>query len=361
MTAMTRASLAGSAAAAAVALCALAGLTAGGCQERTLTFTVGGIVPDGGAERPQYMPPGMDGSRPDRTDAESDVGPADAGSDACTAATDRDPANCGACGNVCHFSGALPTCTDSLCKIDQCLPGFSNLNGREDDGCEYMCTVTQAATEVCDDIDNDCDGQIDEATDKLTDADNCGTCGRHCTFLHAGGSCSGGACVLGACNAGFVNANQMPADGCVCALSNGGTEICDGIDNDCNGNVDDVPAAGVNNDVQHCGACNRNCTTLPHALGDCSNAACVVVGCAFGFANRNNDASDGCEHACPGAGRAAPRCATASTTTATARSTPPTTACFRSPTSAPLVASARAANPCARPAAGSATTAPASR
>ena len=47
-----------------------------------------------------------------------------------------------------------------------------------------------------------------------------------------------GGCVS-ACAAGFVDADGLAADGCECKLTNGGVEICDGLDNDCNGAVDD--------------------------------------------------------------------------------------------------------------------------
>lgn len=45
-----------------------------------------------------------------------------------------------------------------------------------------------------------------------------------------------------------------------CTPSNGGLEICDQIDNDCNGTVDDV--AGIDfNAPQSCGTCDNNCYT----------------------------------------------------------------------------------------------------
>src|SRR6185436_7103894 len=117
----------------------------------------------------------------------------------------------------------------------------------------------QGGTEVCDNRDNDCNGMVDEATDKKTDVLNCGACDFRCAFLHAGASCVDGVCTRGACEAGFVDANGLPSDGCECITSNGSVEICDGLDNDCNGMVDDVPTDVVDDDPQHCGACAHNC------------------------------------------------------------------------------------------------------
>ncbi len=221
-------------------------------------------------------------------------------SDACAAQVSSDPANCGSCGHVCSFPSATPLCQDGLCKRGDCLPGFQDLDGLPDNGCEYGCTVTNGGQEACDDRDNDCDGKVDEDTDKQGDVANCGACGRRCAFLHAGASCSGGVCSLGSCESGYQNANGMAADGCECAESNGGTEICDGIDNDCNGKVDDVADQDFASDPQNCGGCRRNCTLLPHAAATCQNSACVILACEGGYHDLDHQVDNGCELGCPG-------------------------------------------------------------
>jgi len=52
-------------------------------------------------------------------------------------------------------------------------------------------------------------------------------------------------CGYSSCEDGFIDANDDTRDGCetACTETNGGQEICDDLDNDCNGLVDDLPSA----------------------------------------------------------------------------------------------------------------------
>jgi hypothetical protein len=97
------------------------------------------------------------------------------------------------------------------------------------------------ASEGCDGKDNDCNGLVDDGYDKLNDPDHCGTCGRVCSYPNAKALCVNGDCAMGACLPSHWDLNGDPADGCeyACALTNGGTETCDGLDNDCDGLVDE--------------------------------------------------------------------------------------------------------------------------
>lgn len=283
-----------------------------GCRERSFDFLVAGENPDapvvdgGNVDRPNWEVGNGDGNFEPTDDGGPitlpDVRPS---SDACTASLASDPSNCGACAIVCSFANALPLCADSVCARGACLPGFIDLDNMPATGCEYQCTPTNNGVEVCDGKDNNCDGVRDEGTDLVNDPLNCGGCGLKCSFLNAGSTCADRVCKIADCQSGFVNANGVAADGCECAQSNGGVEVCDGVDNDCNGKVDDVPGIESSNDPTHCGACSANCLALSNATGSCVSGACVIAACAFGHADVDGKPENGCELSCPGGAQGA--------------------------------------------------------
>jgi hypothetical protein len=157
-----------------------------------------------------------------------------------------DPRNCGECNRVCAFFNATGRCIDSTCGFDprtDCEPGWTDANGVQADGCEYPCTPTNGGVEACDGLDNDCDGPADEDFDLPNNVENCGRCGRRCEFPNAVPRCTAGVCgfdPMTDCLPGFSDRNGNQLDGCEypCVVTNGGVEICDGLDNDCNGVVD---------------------------------------------------------------------------------------------------------------------------
>jgi formylglycine-generating enzyme required for sulfatase activity len=216
-------------------------------------------------------------------------GPCD-DADPCTTADTCD-------GGVCVGSGALP-CDDGMgCTADSCVAGsgcvFAPIDGCVDfdgdgspEGIDCDDTEGQAFpgnTEICDGIDNDCANGTDEedAADCLpffrdSDSDGAGEptdprclCGPEPPHVvTVGGDCNDGL--------GFV----FP----------GATEICDDIDEDCDGATDEDFVDG-NGDFTldaHCGSCGFDCAGLfANATGVCDGAqvppVCKVGECALGF------------------------------------------------------------------------------
>ena len=219
-----------------------------------------------------------------------------------TTDTRVDITNCGSCGTECQYLNGEATCDDGVCRLARCQPGFGNLDGDTDNGCEAACTPANPGPEVCDGEDNDCNGMIDEGFDPMTDGENCGGCGVRCAFANAAGTCDQGSCRLVGCEAGFSNADGRPENGCEsrCEASNDGVEICDDLDNDCNGVVDDGFDKEV--DPENCGGCGAVdeafICRLPNAESRCEAGDCRVDRCTPGFSDADRDGSNGCETAC---------------------------------------------------------------
>lgn len=110
--------------------------------------------------------------------------------------------------------------------LDACEPpeGFVSITGDCNDNND---TVLPDATEVCDDVDNNCDGTVDE--------------GLTATFYADGdGDGYGGSVTVQACEApdGFTDQGGDCNDSSALALP-GGSEVCDTLDNNCDGAVDE--------------------------------------------------------------------------------------------------------------------------
>jgi hypothetical protein len=111
--------------------------------------------------------------------------------------------------------------------------------------------------EICDGLDNDCDGtpnpndptnsdpaHIDEDFDTQTDPLNCGACGNRCDLPNAISHCVAGKCEILQCKPGFGDLDDdVPGCEHECDTDFISVEVCDGIDNDCDGLVDEGVSA----------------------------------------------------------------------------------------------------------------------
>jgi hypothetical protein len=231
--------------------------TAAGCHDHLYDFGVGvtpvdaSVVTDGAARTDGHVVTPVDahpgGSGGHAGGAGGTGGSAGAGGAGGTGGVElcnpnspdlqTDVANCGTCFHQCIVPNATPACVKGACQFT-CEAGFFDADNDPANGCE--CTKTNGGIEICDGLDNDCNGVVDDGFDFQTDVNNCGGCNRQCAFPFATASCVSGVCTQGACLPDFYDRDPtIPGCETECIKTNGGVEICDGLDNDCDGVVDD--------------------------------------------------------------------------------------------------------------------------
>ncbi|MFH0901407.1 MAG: MopE-related protein, partial [Pseudomonadota bacterium] len=153
--------------------------------------------------------------------------------------------------------------------------------------------INPAASEVCNKKDDDCDWDIDEGFDKQNDPDFC-NCMR-CSFPKAVPACKNGVCAIGSCLFGWVDLDKAKGNGCEYQCAATGSEICDHLDNDCDGAVDE--GISVFSDPSNCGQCGNRCA-FANATAACVAGSCAMTACVAGYHDINDDPADGCEYAC---------------------------------------------------------------
>ncbi|HJL17534.1 MAG TPA: MopE-related protein [Sandaracinaceae bacterium LLY-WYZ-13_1] len=228
--------------------------------------------------------------------------------------TTTDPNHCGSCGRTCRFAHATAECVPEgdppmgTCRLDECETGWADADGVEGTGCEYSCTPTSDPTEVCDAVDNDCDPGTDDGASDPALGTSCGSTeegecafgtydrceagrlvcvgateptGELCNGLdddcdastdegnpEGGAVCAGavGVCVTGreqctggglscTCPMGFTLVND-PGRGDFCVPDGETlTEECNGLDDDCDGSIDEGNPEGGGTCGSNVGAC----------------------------------------------------------------------------------------------------------
>ncbi len=213
-------------------------------------------------------------------------------------ATDED--HCGACGRVCAPIGAFGECVAGECTLGGCDVGRYDLDDDPSNGCEYRCLPDSEDDSICDLRDNDCDGRTDEDVDLSTDPSHCGACGRLCRFPRAAGSCEAGTCVLGTCEEGWYDVDGRADNGCEYGCTGTGTETCNGRDDDCDGSIDEGNPGGG-------GTCGSAVGECRQGVEECRSGVIVCVGEVAPTTEVCNGLDDDCDgepdEGNPGGGR----------------------------------------------------------
>ena len=122
------------------------------------------------------------------------------------------------------------------------------------------------AAEICDGRDNDCDGAVDEGVNQTVfyrDVDGDGYGDTHIVRVGCGGG------------SGFVSSGG-DCDDAMSSRHPGAVEACNGVDDDCDGAVDE-------------GGASATCSAGPNEIAACVRGACQTVGCDAGFAHCSGD------------------------------------------------------------------------
>jgi Putative metal-binding motif len=252
--------------------------------------TGGLVLPDGGPDSCIYNPPEICNGVDD--DCNGKIDDVDF----------TEPAHCGTCDLNCT---QLPHTVDQTCNpptqldgtvagtcIYDCEQDFYDLvkddTNADTAGCEYQCTYNPNGTNTTDpggpdcNHDDDCDGTIDEDVDLCGDPANCGNCGHLCAVPHATAKCvttatagqacdaTNTGCEVQTCDTGWYDNNKSGDDGCEyhCPQTTPSPEVCDGIDNDCDGLIDNADPSLEIDDTNVGKACygspNGVCATAAH-------------------------------------------------------------------------------------------------
>ena len=212
---------------------------------------------------------------------------------------DTDVIHCGACFHGCLGQAVALICIEGECRPPPCAPGTHDLDGLPENGCEYLCLPVPDGIEACNESDDDCDGRIDEDFDLSADPDHCRACGAACEIANAVARCTEGVCGVGDCDFAWHDLDQEPGNGCeyACLPTRGGVEVCDDIDNDCDGQVDED--FDLETDPANCGGCARACV-YPHGVAECRSAlgGCALAACEDTYWDADAVAENGCEYRC---------------------------------------------------------------
>ena len=144
----------------------------------------------------------------------------------------------------------IPRPEPAACLMDEgepCVVGIGTcrrvgVTVCSDDMMEIECVGDPGmpSMEICDDKDNDCDGIVDNDVDVSADPENCGGCGIVCdVYENSRATCTEGECGT-SCLPDTYDYDDEPGCEYTCTPSEDGQELCNGLDEDCDGLTDET-------------------------------------------------------------------------------------------------------------------------
>ncbi len=206
-------------------------------------------------------------------------------------------ASCAACTSNAQCGGSTPVCDIPNGVCVECNVNSDCLSGQICTAhvCSTpACVPTVPSTEVCDGIDNDCNGNVDGGLSRSCYTGPAGTIGV--------GICHGGtqSCSLGSW--GTCSGQVTP-----------GTEICNGLDDNCNGQPDEGATICPSGQACVSGVCTNKCGNSVIDSGEqCDTGAsrgpcpatcslsCTLNSCANPCGNGILDAGEACDYSIAG-------------------------------------------------------------
>jgi hypothetical protein len=202
-------------------------------------------------------------------------------------------------GAACNVPTPPPAGATSPCKAGTTACSFGALI------CNGAVVPASGAVDTCG-VDANCDGALTNQPDKMTDVHNCGACGNDCLAgaVHADWACVAGQCTFQGCQPGYYDngGNGDIAGDHKCSYRctfNSAQELCNGLDDNCDGQVDEnvvAPSA-----VSVCGVSSNAATPECLPYNAATNPGGVSVACVAGAWKCNFHTASVCNPTCAAA------------------------------------------------------------
>ncbi|MBW2700697.1 MAG: putative metal-binding motif-containing protein [Deltaproteobacteria bacterium] len=219
-----------------------------------------------------------------------------------------DESNCGGCGTICQTIHGTNTCINATCT-PSCDAGWGNCDLNNNNGCETYLWEDDACGSSCESRPN-CNSRIQNASGAFCNEGSCdyaqcsndhGNCDGNrdngCeTYLWSTSACGTTCDSRRDCNTDILNANIASCNGGSCAFAG----CHDGF-----ANCDDNPSNGCERDIWEPDSCSAGCfgavdctVLVEHASNpSCPNGSCAFGSCHAGWDDCDPSISNGCEEA----------------------------------------------------------------